>query len=108
MWHMICPVLPGTQMKCLAVLVKANDKIKFLGLDKEYDEQDGWGGVAYFDDISDIEVEPLSSGDDEGVESSNGYEDSSDEVEEEAQAPSTNTKQCGHPVGAMILRRKSS
>ena len=69
-------------------------------------DQDGWDNVAYFDDDSDNEVESLSSGECKGDNNSNDDEDSGDD--EEARAPITNEKQCGHLVGKMIPRRKCS
>ena len=72
-------------------------------------DQDGWDGVAYLDDDSDSEVDPLSSGEYEGDENSNEDEDGSDEDNKEVrESANTNRKQCGHLIGKMILWGKRS
>ena len=87
---------------------KANDKAEFPELDEDYEEKekDGEGDVAYLDDGSDSEVEPLSSGDDKSNKSSDDAEDSGDN--EEALTLITNEKRRGHLMGKMIPRRKCS
>ena len=63
-------------------------------------DQDGWDGVEYFDDDSDSEVEPLSSGEYKGDESINEDEESSGKDNEEVKkSPNTNRKQHEHLMG---------
>ena len=57
-------------------------------------DQNRWDGVVYFHDDSDSEVEPLSSGEYEGDESSNEDEGSSDDGNEDVwESTNTNRKQ---------------